>query len=224
MCGRFALSAKTKQIEKLVPGIKSEIEITPRYNIAPSQNVLSVLNSNSLQLNFLKWGLIPFWSKDEKIGSKLINARIETVQEKPAFRNSLKSKRCIIFADGFYEWDKNSSVGKIPYFIKLKSNEPFAFAGLWDSWKNTDNTVINSCSIITTQSNELMKNIHSRMPVILQNEIIQKWLSNDCFDMNLIEELKEPYSSDKMEMYRVSTIVNSPMNDNPLCTNILYEN
>ncbi len=224
MCGRFALSAKTKQIEKLVPGLKSEIEITPRYNIAPTQNVLSVLNSNNQEFHLIKWGLIPFWSKDEKIGSKLINARIETLQEKPAFRNPLKSKRCIIFADGFYEWDKNSSSGKIPYFIRLKSNEPFAFAGLWDSWKNSDSTVVNSCTIITTRANDLMQNIHNRMPVILQNEIIQKWLSNDNFDLKMIEELKEPYSSNKMEMYMVSTIVNSPINDNPICTNRLNEN
>lgn len=224
MCGRFALSAKTKQIEKLVPGLKSEIDFKPRYNIAPSQNILSVLNTKSTSIQYIKWGLIPFWSKDEKIGSKLINARIETLQEKPAFRNSLKSKRCIIFADGFFEWDKNTSTKKIPYFIRLKSQEPFAFAGLWDSWKDSDNNVINSCTIITTQSNELMKNIHNRMPVILQNELIPNWLSNDYFDLELIEELKEPYSSEKMEMYMVSSIVNSPMNDNPLCTNRLNEN
>ena len=145
------------------------------------------------------------------------------MQENP-FRNSLKSKRCIIFADGFFEWDKNTSTKKIPYFIRLKSQEPFAFAGLWDSWKDSDNNVINSCTIITTQSNELMKNIHNRMPVILQNELIPNWLSNDYFDLELIEELKEPYSSEKMEMYMVSSIVNSPMNDNPLCTNRLNEN
>ncbi len=224
MCGRFALSAKTKQIEKLVPGLKSEVEVTPRYNIAPSQNILSVLNTKSTSIQYIKWGLIPFWSKDEKIGSKLINARIETLQEKPSFRYSLKSKRCIIFADGFYEWDKNSSNKKLPYFISLKSQEPFAFAGLWDSWKNSDDIVIQSGTIITTKANELMNGIHSRMPVILQNDMILEWLSNEKFDMKLIEKLMEPYSSDKMEMHRVSTMVNNPVNDNPSCTNRFNEN
>jgi len=224
MCGRFALSAKTKQIEKLVPGLKSEVEVTPRYNIAPSQNILSVLNTKSTSIQYIKWGLIPFWSKDEKIGSKLINARIETLQEKPSFRYSLKSKRCIIFADGFYEWDKNSSNKKLPYFISLKSQEPFAFAGLWDSWKNSDDIVIQSGTIITTKANELMNGIHSRMPVILQNDMILEWLSNEKFDMKLIEKLMEPYSSDKMEMYMVSTMVNNPVNDNPSCTNRFNEN
>lgn len=224
MCGRFALSAKTKQIEKLVPGLKSEVEVTPRYNIAPSQNILSVLNTKSTSIQYIKWGLIPFWSKDEKIGSKLINARIETLQKKPSFRYSLKSKRCIIFADGFYEWDKNSSNKKLPYFISLKSQEPFAFAGLWDSWKNSDDIVIQSGTIITTKANELMNGIHSRMPVILQNDMILEWLSNEKFDMKLIEKLMEPYSSDKMEMYMVSTMVNNPVNDNPSCTNRFNEN
>jgi len=224
MCGRFALSAKTKQIEKLVPGLKSEVEVTPRYNIAPSQNILSVLNTKSTSIQYIKWGLIPFWSKDQKIGSKLINARIETLQEKPSFRYSLKSKRCIIFADGFYEWDKNSSNKKLPYFISLKSQEPFAFAGLWDSWKNSDDIVIQSGTIITTKANELMNGIHSRMPVILQNDMILEWLSNEKFDMKLIEKLMEPYSSDKMEMYMVSTMVNNPVNDNPSCTNRFNEN
>jgi len=224
MCGRFALSAKTKQIEKLVNGLKSEVEVTPRYNIAPSQNILSVLNTKSTSIQYIKWGLIPFWSKDEKIGSKLINARIETLQEKPSFRYSLKSKRCIIFADGFYEWDKNSSNKKLPYFISLKSQEPFAFAGLWDSWKNSDDIVIQSGTIITTKANELMNGIHSRMPVILQNDMILEWLSNEKFDMKLIEKLMEPYSSDKMEMHRVSTMVNNPVNDNPSCTNRFNEN
>ncbi len=224
MCGRFALSAKTKQIEKLVNGLKSEVEVTPRYNIAPSQNILSVLNTKSTSIQYIKWGLIPFWSKDEKIGSKLINARIETLQEKPSFRYSLKSKRCIIFADGFYEWDKNSSNKKLPYFISLKSQEPFAFAGLWDSWKNSDDIVIQSGTIITTKANELMNGIHSRMPVILQNDMILEWLSNEKFDMKLIEKLMEPYSSDKMEMYMVSTMVNNPVNDNPSCTNRFNEN
>lgn len=224
MCGRFALSAKTKQIEKLVNGLKSEVEVTPRYNIAPSQNILSVLNTKSTSIQYIKWGLIPFWSKDEKIGSKLINARIETLQEKPSFRYSLKSKRCIIFADGFYEWDKNSSNKKLPYFISLKSQEPFAFAGLWDSWKNSDDIVIQSGTIITTKANELMNGIHSRMPVILQNDMILEWLSNEKFDMKLIEKLMEPYSSDKMEMYMVSTMVNNPVNDNTSCTNRFNEN
>ena len=175
-------------------------------------------------IQFFQWGLIPFWSKDEQLGSKLINARIETLQEKPSFRYSLKAKRCIILADGFYEWYKNSSNKKLPYFISLKSQEPFAFAGLWDSWKNSDDIVIQSGTIITTKANELMNGIHSRMPVILQNDMILEWLSNEKFDMKLIEKLMEPYSSDKMEMHRVSTMVNNPVNDNPSCTNRFNEN
>ncbi|NLO20111.1 MAG: SOS response-associated peptidase [Ignavibacteria bacterium] len=216
MCGRFALSAKTRQIEKLVPSIKRGPDFEPRYNIAPSQKVLSVLNDDNSELQYIRWGLIPFWSKTESIGNKLINARIETIRERQSFRNLVKSRRCIIFADGFYEWTKNSSKTKTPYFIRLKSQETFAFAGLWDSWKNPENQTLRTGTIITTEANELIKGIHNRMPVILPNDLIPQWLSNELFYEELIAELKEPFKADAMEMFEVSSLVNNPRNDSPL--------
>lgn len=214
MCGRFALSAKTKDIEKLVPSLVIEEDFEPRYNIAPSQNVACLRGGEDV-LSFLRWGLIPFWAKDEKIGYKLINARSETLAEKPSFKNAFKKRRCLIFADGFYEWDKKSKT-KAPFFISLKSGEPFAFAGLWERWKSEEKTV-ESTTIITTSPNELIDEIHSRMPAILPRRFFDMWLDPEFGDLVALSETLAPYPDDEMQMREVSTYVNNPANDSPEC-------
>lgn len=218
MCGRFALSAKTKDIENLVPDLKIKEEIKPRYNIAPSQNIAAVLNDGKKELTFLKWGLIPSWAKDSSIGNKMINARAETLQEKPSFKNSLKNRRCLIFADGFFEWKQiPGEKRKVPYFIKLKSGGPFTFAGLWDKWKDDAGNLIHSTTIITTEPNELMSAIHNRMPVILPADLREEWLSNNLSNTEILQSYLKPYDKEEMEAYEISGLVNNPAYDSEEC-------
>jgi putative SOS response-associated peptidase YedK len=217
MCGRFALSVKTEDIEKLKPGFTAEEELTPRYNIAPTQNIAVSLNDGKNSVSMARWGLIPFWAKDESIGNKMINARAETLLEKPSFSKSLKTKRCLIFADAFYEWKKSGdSKRKTPYLVKMKNSEPFTFAGLWDKWINPNGESVITAIIITTEPNELMKVIHHRMPVILDEEARTKWLAKESKNEELVSLLK-PYPDIEMTAYEVSTIVNSPTADFPGC-------
>ncbi|UCF29428.1 MAG: SOS response-associated peptidase, partial [Chloroflexota bacterium] len=191
-------------------------DFPPRYNVAPTQPVAVVPNDGTNRLDFFNWGLIPFWAKDPKIGSRLINARSETIAEKPSFRGSFKYKRCLILADGFYEWQKQpGSKTKIPMYIHLKDRAPFAFAGLWDSWNSKDGSEIKSCTIITTQPNELVEQIHNRMPVILSPEGYAAWIQEGENDPELLKSLLHPYPSEEMAAYPVSTKVNSPQNDTP---------
>ncbi|MDQ1266453.1 MAG: hypothetical protein QG635_1605 [Bacteroidota bacterium] len=202
MCGRFALSAKTKDIEKLIPGIKISIEPGVRNNIAPTQNISAVLNDGNRELSSVRWGLIPFWSKDMAIGAKLINARAETIAEKPSFRDSFRKRRCAIIASGFYEWKKEEGLSrKTPYFIKMKSGEPFAFAGLWDTWKSGQDSTLISATIITTEPNELIASIHNRMPVILNEESLDLWLGIGENDKTKLFSCISSYPADLMEAY-----------------------
>jgi putative SOS response-associated peptidase YedK len=219
MCGRFALSPKTKDIEHLVPGIRIEGELKQRFNIAPTQDIACILNESPAELSYLRWGLIPSWSKDESIGSKMINARSETIHEKPSFRNAFRKRRCLILASGFYEWKKTEGVAKkSPYFIYLRSRMPFAFAGVWESWKKPETGVkINSTSIITTFANELMLGLHDRMPVIIQPDNFDIWLDSSIEDQNELISLLKPYPSDEMGCYAVSDLVNNPRNDAEEC-------
>ena len=189
---------------------------TPRYNIAPMQNIAVVVQREKKQLTTMKWGLIPSWAKDTKIGNQLINARAETVATKPAFRSAFKKRRCLILADSFFEWQK-SGVIKIPRLIKLKSEEPFAMAGLYEHWKMESGEFLESCAIVTTKANEFMKPIHNRMPVILKPENEDRWLDPELQDTKEIGELLQPISSKLMQEYEVSTYVNSPKNDDFLC-------
>ncbi len=163
-------------------------------------------------MSFFKWGLIPFWAKDKSIGNKLINARAETIAEKPSFKNSLKQKRCLVLSDGFYEWRKLGKE-KVPYRITLSDDSPFAMAGIWDVWKNSEGETIKSFSIITTEANELMQDIHHRMPVILNPEDERKWISKIAVNDAL--KLLNPYPSELMKYFEVSKLVNSPNNDSP---------
>ncbi len=217
MCGRFALSVKTKDIEKLKPGFTITEELNPRYNIAPTQSVAVALNDGSGSLTLARWGLIPSWAKDDAIGNKMINARAETIMEKPSFAKCFRNRRCLIFADAFYEWKKMpDDKKKIPYLIKMKNSEPFTFAGLWDRWVDGNGEVVISATIITTEPNGLMKDIHNRMPVIIPEEERSRWLSAESAGPELLELLK-PYPEDAMTAYEVSTMVNNPSADFPSC-------
>lgn len=178
MCGRFALTATTKDIEKLLPGFNADNPFNSRHNIAPTQNIVTALSSEPTILQEVRWGLIPSWSKDIKIGSKMINARAETLTEKPSFRQLVNRKRCLIFADAFYEWKTiPESKKKIPHIIFFKDGIPFTFGGLWEQWKDDSNgTILTTATIITTAANELISTIHDRMPVIIDAESRKDWL------------------------------------------------
>ena len=216
MCGRYSLTADFQVIEDRFGEATFDItKYEESYNIAPSQMVLSVVNDGSKnRLGFLKWGLIPPWAKESKIGFKMINARSETVHEKPSFREAFKRKRCLVIADSFYEW-KRTDDRKIPMRIKMKNDELFAMAGLWESWKSPEGDTVHSCTILTTTPNELMSNIHDRMPVILKPNDEQKWLNPE---LNTLDELKKfliPLEDGYLEAYEVSDKVNSPKNNSP---------
>lgn len=217
MCGRFALSPKTSQIEHLVPGLKVTKEIKPRYNIAPTQNISCVLNDGRLEVSSLRWGLIPSWAKDPSIGSRMINSRAETILEKPSFRTAFRKRRCLILADGFYEWKKISPTKKIPQFIRMKDAGPFTFGGIWEQWIDPNGEIIRTASIITTMPNELMSSIHDRMPLIIPGNDRMLWLSREETPPVQLIDLLRPYPADEMEAYEVSTLVNNPGNDLPEC-------
>lgn len=218
MCGRFTLTVDPGQLQETFQWLDIQGDFIPRYNIAPSQPVAVVPNDGSRRLDFYIWGLIPSWAKDAKIGSRIINARAETLAEKPAFRGPFRYKRCLIFADGFYEWrqDQNSKL-KVPMYIHMKSKKPFAFAGLWDLWQSPDGSEIKSCTIITTEPNELVAQIHNRMPAILRPDACEVWLDPQMKDTSRLSELLSPYPADEMVAYPVSRAVNDPQNDSLEC-------
>src|SRR3989338_5192885 len=210
MCGRYSLKSDPKKISSEFNLSEKETEkLKPRYNIAPSQPVAALIREQKTKLEFLNWGLIPSWSKDPSIGSRMINARQETLAEKPSFRGLLKSRRCLVLADGFYEW-KAIGKRKQPHYIRLKSQDPFCFAGLWSEWMSPDGSEIQSCTIITTQPNELMQMIHNRMPVILPRKAREMWLDPLITRKEELLDLLKPYSAEEMEAFPVSTLVNSP--------------
>jgi putative SOS response-associated peptidase YedK len=216
MCGRFSFITFSDIIERFSL-VQLEFDFVPRYNIAPSQPVPVVIHKNGgNQLYMFRWGLIPYWAKDESIGNKLINARAETLEAKPSFRKSFEEKRCLILADGFYEWKKEGRLKK-PYRITLQDGKPFAFAGLWDSWLSPSGQVINSCAIITTTPNKLMEPIHNRMPVILPQDMESPWLDEMITTSEEVKSLLKPFPEEQMFAYEVSTLVNSPRNDGPEC-------
>lgn len=216
MCGRYSLFAEFRIIEeRFGEATFDEEDYEESYNIAPSQMVLSVINDgNKNRLGFLKWGLVPPWANDPKVGFKMINARAETVHEKPSFREAFKKRRCLIVADSFYEW-KRTEDRKIPMRIKMKNDNLFAMAGLWESWKDTKGNLVHTCTILTTEANELMSSFHDRMPVILKQEDEQKWLN---LNLNHVDELRPfliPLENGLLEAYEVSDKVNSPKNNAP---------
>lgn len=216
MCGRFTLRTPAKEIahffQVTVP------DMPPRFNIAPSQSVAAVRRNPDRQtreLVMLRWGLVPFWADDTQIGYKMINARAETVAEKPAFRKAFAHGRCLVIADGFYEWQKKDG-RKQPFLVHRKDDQPFAFAGLWEHWEG-ESEVIESCTVVVTQANRLLEPIHGRMPVILDPDDYAPWLDPTCEDKGKLQGMLKPYPSFELEAYPVSAMVNNPQNDTEAC-------
>lgn len=216
MCGRYSLTTDLDELDERFAFQRSEPILEPRFNIAPSQKVLTVVNNGlNNESRFMNWGLIPFWTKDSFAGLRTINARAETISWKPSFREAFKKRRCLVIADGFYEWKRKGDT-KIPMRIVLKTGEPFGFAGVWETWKSRMGTMVQSCAIITTVANALMEPIHNRMPVILSREAESTWLDSCRSDTGELRELLLPYAACDMEAYEVSTLVNSYKNDTPV--------
>jgi len=216
MCGRFTLTTNLGAIAKRFGVARFLEEVGRRYNIAPTQTVIVVSDDGTRHLTQMRWGLIPSWAKDPAIGNRMINARAETVATKPAFRVALRKRRCLIPADGFYEWQQVGRRSQ-PVYITLKTREAFSFAGLWEAWTSPDGEEINSCTIITTEANDVLKPIHDRMPVILTREAEAVWLDPTIQDPERLLPLLTPYPSEEMEAYPVSTKVNNPVHDTPEC-------
>ncbi len=216
MCGRYTLTVPVEILAEEF-GVTGPLpEVPPSYNIAPTQEVAAVLaDDGERRLEMLRWGLIPSWADDPGIGSRMINARSETVPEKPSFRRAFRERRCLILADGFYEW-KRTNDGKQPYYIRMEGGRPFAFAGLWESWRG-GREEIRSCTILTTEANDRVSNIHHRMPMILAPEDHGLWLDPDVREADPLLPLLTPYPDDVMEAYPVSRFVNRPVNDDPRC-------
>ena len=215
MCGRFTLTADQDSFEDRFSFTGFDLGWVPSFNIAPTQEVLTVTNDGSENRpELMRWGLVPSWAKDPKIGNRMINARSETLTEKPSFRTAFERRRCLIPADGFYEW-KREGKAKKPMLITANPGGLFAFAGLWETWKQPDDCWLLTCAIITTSANEFMTSIHDRMPVILPRESEALWLDPEEQDTAMLSELLLPYDSGRMEAYEVSTLVNSPRNNFP---------
>jgi putative SOS response-associated peptidase YedK len=214
MCGRFSQKSSSKKIAE-----KFEVEEVPplleRYNVAPSQAVLGVREDGVREATFFKWGLVPRWAKDTSIGSKLINARSETITEKPSFRDAFLRRRCLVPVDGFYEWGRRGD-RKQPFYFHMRDGEPFAIAGLWERWEG-GNEPLETCTLLTTEANSLLAPYHDRMPVILRPEDYETWLDTDMRQPEILMRLLSPYQHEEMNAYAVSALVNSPSNDGPRC-------
>lgn len=214
MCGRFTLTADPNELRETFPWLNIPEAPQPRYNIAPTQPVAVIPNDGQQRLDYYVWGLIPFWAKDPSIGSRMINARSETLAEKPAFRTAFRRRRCLIPASGFYEWKAvTGSKTKTPMYIQMESGKPFAFAGLWERWDAPDGSTVLSCTIITTGPNELVREIHNRMPVILDPQAYSLWLEPDEQPVERLTGLLKPYPAGELKAYEVSKLVNKPENE-----------
>jgi len=217
MCGRFVRVSLLDVIQELFELADIACDVPPSYNITPAQPLAAIVHEgHARRLVSLRWGLIPPWAKDPSIGNRLINARAETLAQKPSFRNAFKRRRCLIVADGFYEWRKTDT-RKVPMYIHLRSGQPFGFAGLFERWTSSEGLPIDTCTIITTGPNELMQSIHHRMPVILAREQHALWLDPAVEDERRLLPVLQPYPAAEMDAYDVSRLVNSPTHDSPLC-------
>lgn len=214
MCGRFSIVSEREEIARHFGVTVSEAQWQPRYNAAPAQNLPVILDEDTGRVQWLRWGFIPFWAKDISIGSRFINARCETVREKKVYGEAFKKRRCLVVADGFYEWQAGAS-GKIPYRFELIDRRPFAFAGLWETWKAPDQTPLRSFTILTTEPNPLVAPVHDRMPVILLPEYEKDWIGKDVLAEDLCRKLFRPYPADSMRQYPISRKINSPKYDDP---------
>ncbi|RZB35960.1 MAG: hypothetical protein SRB2_02625 [Desulfobacteraceae bacterium Eth-SRB2] len=220
MCGRFVQNSPLQIIQRIFNTDKVLFEVIPNYNVAPTQKILAIINQdNENKLEKLHWGLVPFWANDISMGSRMINARAETVSQKPGFRNAFRKRRCVIPADGFYEW-KGEKGDKHPFYITVPSGKPFAFAGLWETWtdkENDEESVYKSCTIITTAASEPLSSIHHRMPAILDPEFYEKWLNEKMQNPKNLEIILRDGLIHDMIYYPVSKLVNSVKNNDPNC-------
>ncbi len=225
MCGRFALKTSYSELKRFF-GVTNEASpaatattSAPRFNISPTQDILGVRQSaeedGGREALFLKWGLVPSWAKDVSIGAKLINARSETVEEKPSFREAFSRRRLLIPSDAFYEWERCANGRKQPYLFRMKDEQPFALAGLWERWKGVDGKILETCTILTTQANALLAKIHERMPVVIRRDDFDLWLGNDMRHQGLRRELLRPYPAEEMTSHPVSTLINNPSQEGP---------
>ncbi len=199
-----------------------QADLVPRYNIAPTQDVAAVWHleqANSPELVMLKWGLIPSWAKDPAIGSRMINARSETIAQKPSFRTAFVRRRCLVLADGYYEWKKEAG-GKQPYLVHMQDDQPFDFAGLWEYWEGGPTY---SCTVITTEANDATSNLHHRMPVILDPTNVPTWLDPSNEDKSALQELLKPYGGDNLVIDKVSKHVNNARHEDPKCVEVQKE-
>ncbi|MBN2045464.1 MAG: SOS response-associated peptidase [Anaerolineales bacterium] len=217
MCGRFTLTVDADSIQTYFPWLEDiPAQIVPRYNIAPTQPIAVVPNDGRNAVDHFVWGLIPFWAKDPSIGSRMINARAETLAEKNSYKNPFKRRRCLILADGFYEWaNVTGQKTKQPFYFRMEDSAPFAFAGLWEEWHSPEGSQLKSAAIITTEPNPLVSKLHARMPVILHPEDYPLWLSMAEQRPQELQHLLTAYPAEKMVAYPVSTAVNSPTNESP---------
>jgi len=215
MCGRFTIRSSPQKVAEVF-GLSELPLFEPRYNVAPTQQVPAVrVRDDRRELAFLRWGLIPGWADDPKIGSRMINARADTVAEKPSYRKPLALRRCLIVADGFYEWQSVEGK-KQPYFIRLRDERPFGLAGLWERWTRGEQT-IESCTIVTTEANAALGGLHDRMPVILDPRDFERWLDPAVQEAERLTPLLRPYAGDDLFATPVSTRVNSPTHEGPQC-------
>ena len=229
MCGRYALRTSTPKLARLLgvepKSISDRVDsFEPSYNIAPTQSVLACRSNREFtpELVTMRWGLIPSWSKGDTGKFSMINARAETINERPAYRTAVRFRRCLIPADGFYEWQRRPEV-KQPYFIGLRSAEPFAFAGIWERWKDANRQSLISCSIITTEANQALRAIHYRMPVILEEADYEKWLNPRVTNRDEIAPMLRPYADEAVISYPVSSFVNKAANNDERCWQSIAE-
>jgi putative SOS response-associated peptidase YedK len=217
MCGRFALIVDASVLADVFD-VDPPVGFKPRFNIAPTQSVPVIRQDlqGAKECAIVRWGLIPSWSKDEKIGARMINARSETAAEKPSFRSAVKTRRCLVPASGFYEWVKGPD-GKQPHFIHFHDARVFAFAGLWERWSKSESGPLDTFTILTTTPNRLMADLHDRMPVILPPDAYAEWLEPRPLASDHLQKLVAPHPADGMEAYPVTTHVNRPANDDPVC-------
>lgn len=218
MCGRFVRKSGEQDIAREFDIELSDISflLEPSYNIAPGNDVVAVVKKDRTSVEIFRWGLIPHWAKDEKTGYKMINARSETLAEKPSFKKAFQKRRCLIIADGFYEW-RGEGKHKTPYYFHLRNLAPMGFASLYESWRGPDEKLVNSCTIITTEPNSLMRPIHNRMPAIIAREDYRLWLDSDVFDEKALGSLLRPYPPGTLECHQVAPLVNSPKNNSIQC-------
>lgn len=226
MCGRFIQVSNPEKIKVLISDLEIEsgvmADFRPRYNIAPTQNILTVLNTETPEMVFTRWGLIPSWAKDMSIGQRMINARGETLLEKSSFKRPFRRQRCIIFSDGFYEW-RSSGRGKTPFMIRMKDRQPFGMAGLWDRWTDPETgATLTTSTIVTTSPNDLVGTIHNRMPAILERRDYRIWLTPGEVSDDVLMNFIRPYPSAGMEAYEVPRLVNNPAYDSSDCADPLW--